>query len=73
MDRVQRRVIANLLSHYNTNLVGISHELYRISHIHGSGLTEKEILYVRKREAQLQELIGDLHVIADRCNHSAGL
>lgn len=73
VDRVKRRVVADLLSHYNTELVLIGHELYRVCGIHGSGLTEKENVYLRKRLAELQELSKDIAKIRERCNHSAGI
>lgn len=67
MNRTQRKIVTEKLHTHGVIMKMVEHELYRVITVHGSGLSEKENLYVRKRLSQLQKISGELNMIRERC------
>jgi 5-bromo-4-chloroindolyl phosphate hydrolysis protein len=69
LDLVKRKVAANMLGFTNVWLVHCWQEFDRIVRLEGAGLTDKEILYMRKQIATLQETTENIHRVWHRCHH----
>lgn len=70
MDKTQRKVVCEKL---HTNLIMqavLDHEMYRMFTVHGGGLTEKEMMYLKKRLADSQQRVEELHKLWTRLNGS---
>lgn len=73
LDFVKRRVAANMLSFTNVWLVHCWSEFDRIVRLEGGGLSEGEIVYLRKQIATLQETTENIHRVWHRCHHGTEL
>lgn len=68
VDRVKRRVVAEMLSFTNVLLVHCVMELDRTSRLHKDGLTEKEREYLKKQQDSLDEVVKNIHKLWERTN-----
>lgn len=67
MNRTQRTVSGEKLLTVGVIGYTLTHEVHRVIHVHKEGLTEAELVLLKKAETDLKNAIRKIGVVRKRC------